>query len=302
MWFLEVSPQRNAYFFMCGAKKYSCFATEVYEFLQKLTWVIFSPDRCIQIFKHVQRQVHVQLQEKVFQRSIKYMFNGKRRSSRRASSTCSTAREDPPGEHQVHVQRQEKILQESIKYMFNGKRRSSRRASSTCSTAREDPPGEHQVHVQRQEKILQRSIRHDAPHPTPPQLLCVLMHFPPDIRCHRRITCMTPPTPPQSLCVLMVSSTRHKCHEQIEVSELASSGSEEAKSHSWCSASVFLGSRTNCSIKTLRAFVGILGDPFLLEGGLACIFLSFEVDFPNPWISTWYPKKNEIYIWYHCHT
>ena len=70
--------------------------------------------------------VHVQRQEKILQRSIKYMFNDKR--------------EDPPAEHQVHDQRLEKILQRSIKYMFNGKRRSSTVASSTCSTTREDPP------------------------------------------------------------------------------------------------------------------------------------------------------------------
>ena len=103
---------------------------------------------------------------------VQVMFNGKRRSSSGASSTCSTAREDPPAEHQVHVQRQEKILQRSIKYMFNSKRRSSSGASSTCSTAREDPPAEHQVHVQQQEKILQRSITSITPPPHPNYCAC----------------------------------------------------------------------------------------------------------------------------------
>ena len=115
------------------------------------------------------------------------MFNGKRRSSSGASSTCSTAREHPPAEHQVHVQRQEKILQRSIKYMFNGKRTSSSGASSTCSTAREDPPAEHHFHdppptpitvradsIWRPASVTSTYHLHNAP--PPPQLLCVLIY------------------------------------------------------------------------------------------------------------------------------
>ena len=130
------------------------------------------------------------------------MSNGKGRSPSGASSTCSTAREDPPAEHQVHVQRQEKIPQRSIKYMFNGKRRSSSGASSTCSTAREDPPAEHQVHVQRQGKIPQRSITSITP-PPPPQLRCVLIVSDTRRQLHGHLTCITPPPPPQLLCVLI---------------------------------------------------------------------------------------------------
>ena len=69
---------------------------------------------CVRLDKPFFGTVHVQRQEKILQRSIKYMFNGKRRSSSGASSPCSTAREDPPAEHHVHVQRQGKIPQRSI--------------------------------------------------------------------------------------------------------------------------------------------------------------------------------------------
>ena len=110
------------------------------------------------------------MQEKIKQRSIKFMFKCKRRSSSGTSSSCSNAREDQAGEHQVHVEMQEKIKQRSIKFMLKSKRGSSSGARHMCSIIpappSQNPPhstpdqaGEHQVHVEIQEKIKQRNIK-----------------------------------------------------------------------------------------------------------------------------------------------
>ena len=81
IWFSPVSQQRNAHFFMRAAGK---------KFFSMLR------DRALRVSEVADLGYFFLRQKKFLQRSIKYMINDKRRSSSAASSTCSTAREDPP--------------------------------------------------------------------------------------------------------------------------------------------------------------------------------------------------------------